>query len=82
MERNSDIPEQLAKAEMISMKKMDISKEIGRIFLVMHQVNLDSNLQDTPEEFWDDDLFEMLCNETIVYFDLTKCLQLMDVRHA
>jgi uncharacterized Rmd1/YagE family protein len=80
MERNSDIPEQLAKAGTIPMKKIDISKEIGRIFLVMHRLNLDSNLQDTPEEFWDDHLYETQYEDTLVYFDLSKRLQLINIR--
>jgi uncharacterized Rmd1/YagE family protein len=52
IERNSYIPEQMANTGKITMTKKELSKEIGQIFLVMHEINLDSNIQDTPEEFW------------------------------
>eukprot|EP00978_Attheya_sp_CCMP212_P013391 scaffold33693_cov49-Attheya_sp.AAC.6 len=51
IERNSYIPEQMANTGKITMTKKELSKEIGQIFLVMHEINLDSNIQDTPEEF-------------------------------
>jgi uncharacterized Rmd1/YagE family protein len=80
IERNSDVPEQLAKHGTIMMSKVSISKEIGNIFLVKHTVNLDSNLQDTPEEFWDDDRFEQTYVKTCEYFELSKRMNLVNNR--
>lgn len=80
IERNSDVPEQLAKHGTIMMSKVSISKEIGNIFLVKHTVNLDSNLQDTPEEFWDDDRFEPAYVKTCEYFELSKRMNLVNNR--
>jgi len=59
IERNSHVTELLAKTGTIPMHKEELSKEIGRIFLVMHMVNLDSDLQDTPEEFWEVRLYNI-----------------------
>lgn len=80
IERNSDVPEQLAKHGTIKMNKVSISKEIGKIFLVKHTVNLDSNLQDTPEEFWDDDRYEQTYVKTCEYFELSKRMNLVNNR--
>ena len=59
IDRNSHIPEELAKNGKIHMSRAEISKEVGRIFLVKHGINLDSSLSDTPEEFW-----EVRCSRT------------------
>eukprot|EP00550_Attheya_septentrionalis_P004040 CAMPEP_0198291070 /NCGR_PEP_ID=MMETSP1449-20131203/8723_1 /TAXON_ID=420275 /ORGANISM="Attheya septentrionalis, Strain CCMP2084" /LENGTH=362 /DNA_ID=CAMNT_0043989665 /DNA_START=67 /DNA_END=1155 /DNA_ORIENTATION=- len=80
IERNSDIPEQLAKTGTIHMSKIDISKEIGRIFLVKHGINLDSNLQDTPEEFWEDTMYDLHYTKTMSYFEIHKRMELINNR--
>lgn len=53
IERNANIPEELALKGKIDMSRDEIQKEVGRIFLVKHGINLDSSLIDTPEEFWE-----------------------------
>ena len=53
IERNSHIPEELAKTGHINLSRAEISKEIGRIYLVKHGIHLDNSLLDTPEEFWE-----------------------------
>jgi uncharacterized Rmd1/YagE family protein len=49
IERNSHIPEEMAKNGRIRMSRQEISKEVGRMFLVKHGINLDQSLIDTPE---------------------------------
>jgi uncharacterized Rmd1/YagE family protein len=80
IERNSHIPELLANTGTIPMTKMNISMEIGRIFLVKHGINLDSNLHDTPEEFWEDDRFEQTYIKTMEYFEIDKRMKLINAR--
>ena len=53
IERNSYIPEQLAKYGRIAMSSKEISREIGKIYLVKCGINLENNVLDTPEEFWE-----------------------------
>jgi len=80
IERNSHIPEELAKNGSIHMTREEISKEIGRIFLVKHGINLDNSLSDTPEEFWEDDRFEGVYGEAIRYFQINRRLELVNNR--
>ena len=80
IERNSHIPEELAKNGTIHMTREEISREIGRIFLVKHGINLDSALSDTPEEFWEDDRFEGVYDSAMKYFEIPKRLELVNNR--
>jgi uncharacterized Rmd1/YagE family protein len=80
IDRNSHIPEELAKNGKIEMSREEISKEVGRIFLVKHGINLDASLIDTPEEFWEDDRFEGVYARCIKYFEISKRLELVNNR--
>lgn len=80
IERNSHIPEELAKNGKIAMTREEISQEIGQIFLVKHGINLDSSLVDTPEEFWEDDQFESIYQQAMKYFEISKRLELVNNR--
>lgn len=80
IDRNSHIPEELATNGSIHMTREEISKEVGRIFLVKHGINLDSSLSDTPEEFWEDDRFEGVYESAMKYFEISKRLELVNNR--
>ena len=99
IERNSHIPLSLAKSGSIDMSREAIRKEIGRIFIVKHAINLDSDLEgkrflnfcvatyelmicrkDTPDEFWEDDRFEYIYQKMLMYFEITKRLNLVNNR--
>ena len=80
IERNSHIPEQLATNGHINMSRKEISKEIGRIFLVKSGINLENNILDTPEEFWEDDKFHSEYTKAMEYFDIDSQLQLVNTR--
>jgi len=62
IERNSHIPEELAKTGHINLSRAEISKEIGRIYLVKHGIHLDNSLLDTPEEFWEGTYMLFTCD--------------------
>jgi len=80
IERNSRIPEELARTGHIHLTRNEISKEIGRIFLVRQGINLENNIQDTPEELWEDDRFQEHYSKTMMYFDITQRLNLINSR--
>lgn len=80
IERNAHIPEDMARSGTINMGGVAIRKEIGRIFLVKHLINLDSDLQDTPDEFWEDDRFEYVYEKCLAYFEIQKRLGLVNNR--
>jgi uncharacterized Rmd1/YagE family protein len=80
IDRNSHIPEEMAKNGRIHMTREEIGKEVGKMFLVKHGINLDCSLIDTPEEFWEDDRFEATYESTLKYFEITKRLTLVNNR--
>lgn len=80
IERNSHIPEEMAKNGRLHMSRTDITKEVGRMFLVKHGINLDQSLMDTPEEFWEDDRFEGVYDWTLKYLQITKRHELVNNR--
>jgi uncharacterized Rmd1/YagE family protein len=80
IDRNSHIPEEMAKNGRIHMSREEIGKEVGKMFLVKHGINLDCSLIDTPEEFWEDDRFEATYESTLKYFEITKRLALVNNR--
>merc|ERR1711862_858891 len=80
IERNANIPEELASIGQVRMSDKQLSKEVGNLFLIKHGINLDHNLQDTPEEFWNDDRFQEPYDKTISYFEISKRLALINQR--
>lgn len=80
IERNSHIPEEMVKNGRIHMSMREMSREVGRLFLVKHGINLDQSLIDTPEEFWEDDRFEPFYDITLKYFEISKRLSLVNNR--
>lgn len=80
IDRNANLPEKLAKTGRIHMSDGELSKEIGSLFLIKHGINLDSILQDTPEELWDNDYFKASYDKTILYFEINKRLSLINQR--
>lgn len=47
------LPESLAKNGKISLSRREISKKMGRLFLVRNSINLHTDMLDTPDFFWD-----------------------------
>ncbi|CAB9509175.1 for meiotic nuclear division protein 1 homolog [Seminavis robusta] len=80
IERNSHLPEEMVQKGRVHMSTHDLTREIGRLFLVKHGINLDQSLIDTPEEFWEDDRFESTYDTTLKYFKITKRLDLVNER--
>ena len=53
VQRNSHIPEELAKSGELHLSRKEINVEIGRLYLLNNAINLETTMLDTPEEFWE-----------------------------
>ena len=53
VQRNSHIPEALAKTGQLHLSMKEINVEIGRLYLLNNAINLETTMLDTPEEFWE-----------------------------
>lgn len=66
---NKKIPIQLAKSGKINYTKKEISKKIGEIFLVSSKINLNYDLLDMPEFFWEYPRYEESYKKVFQYLD-------------
>lgn len=82
IERNSHIPEHMASAGELHLSRKQVNVEIGRLFLLNNAINLETNLLDVPEEFWEDDKFEPEYKESMKYLDVGNRIAIIDKRLA
>lgn len=59
------IVQQLAKKGVIPLSYKDVSKKLGQLFLIRNQINLESDLLDTPTFIWNNSNYEKLYQITI-----------------
>lgn len=78
IEENSIIPKNLAKYGKISLNKKQIAKKIGELFLVKSQINLQYDLLDTPEFFWEHPEYEKHYNSLSKYLDITSRVEVLN----
>eukprot|EP00985_Skeletonema_marinoi_P005698 scaffold2476_cov99-Skeletonema_marinoi.AAC.3 len=82
IERNSHIPEHMASAGELHMTRKQVNVEIGRLFLLNNAINLETNLLDVPEDFWEDDRFEPEYKQSMKYLDVDNRIAIIDKRLA
>ncbi|KAL7528618.1 hypothetical protein ACHAXR_002538, partial [Thalassiosira sp. AJA248-18] len=80
IQRNAHIPEDLAKHGQLHLNRREINVEIGRLYLLNNAINLETNMLDTPEEFWEDDRFHTEYDKSIKYLDVEKRINLLNSR--
>jgi len=67
-----ELPETLAKTGRISLSREEISTKIGELFSTRFYVNLYSDILDTPEFYWDHDVYEHTYKMTRNYLEIPK----------
>ncbi len=82
IDRNHQIPEQMAIHGELHMTRKQVNVEIGRLFLLNNAINLETNMLDVPEEFWEDDRFEPEYSQSMKYLDVYNRIAIVDKRLA
>jgi len=67
-----ELPETLAKTGRISLNREEISTKIGELFSTRFYVNLYSDILDTPEFYWDHDVYEHTYKMARNYLEIPK----------
>lgn len=80
IEKTKDIPENLARTGKIHLKKNDISKKIGELFVNRFYINMNTDILDTPEIFWDHDDFTDTYEYFRKYLDISKRVEILNHR--
>jgi uncharacterized Rmd1/YagE family protein len=62
------------------MNSTDINKRLGQLFTTRAEVNLHSDMLDTPDCFWDRDEYEHVYMRMRKYLELEKRLAVLNQR--
>lgn len=85
IDKTRHIPEQLATKGKIPLKKNEIRKKMGELFLERSSVNLHFDILDVPEFFWDhsdlEPLYAMIANHLDLETRVEVLNQRLDIVH-
>jgi len=74
------IPETMAATGEVQLDARDISKRIGGLLMLRCDVNLHTDILDTPEIFWDEEKFEPHYVACRGYWDIDKRVEILNQR--
>jgi uncharacterized Rmd1/YagE family protein len=80
IESTRHIPQILSENGKISMSRGAINKKIGQLFIMRINVNLVSNVLDTPEIFWSEPALEPTYNTIRGYLEISQRVELLNQR--
>ncbi len=82
IETVSHIPKSIAKTGKSRLKRKELSRIRGRLFLVDMDINLNYDLLDTPEFFWEYPEAECFYDKTVKYLDIKARIEILDKKLA
>ncbi|KAJ1310947.1 hypothetical protein OPQ81_009459 [Rhizoctonia solani] len=74
------LPKQLAESGELKLRRGEALKLTGRLFKLRRDVNLVSNVLDTPELFWSEASLKNLYDATREYFEIEPRVQVLNER--
>ncbi|CDS09036.1 hypothetical protein LRAMOSA10396 [Lichtheimia ramosa] len=74
------IPKVMAESGTFHMSRTAITKKIGQLFIMRINVNLVSNILDTPEIFWSEPTLEPLYSAIRGYLEISQRVELLNQR--
>lgn len=80
IQETKHVPQNLATTGSIQYSQSDISKLIGRLFIERNDVNLNSDMLDEPDFFWEDDEYQPLYKKMMKYMDVENRVQILNTR--
>lgn len=80
VELSSSLPKMMARFGEVKLRRDDVIKVVGRLFRLRVEVNLISNVLDTPEIFWSEPELEGLYNAIRGYLEISQRVKLLNNR--
>jgi len=80
VEKTQFLPLSLAREGKISLSRKETSQKMGELFLERNYINLNAEILDTPEFFWEHAQLEPVYRRTTHYLDVTKRVELLNRR--
>ncbi|KAJ1917564.1 sporulation protein rmd1 [Mycoemilia scoparia] len=74
------IPQRMAQSGLVEMSRKAITKKIGQLFITRVNVNLVSNILDTPEIFWSEPSLQPLYTAIREYLEIPQRVEIMNHR--
>lgn len=68
----ANVTSDLKNGRRIRISRASILQKTGELFALKHLINLDSELLETPDFYWDREALEQLFNKTSSYFSIPK----------
>ncbi|KAJ3098491.1 hypothetical protein HK100_005091 [Physocladia obscura] len=78
--RTTLLPKMMAKYGEVKLTHDDVMKVVGRLFRLRMDVNLVSNVLDTPEIFWSEPELQGLYNAIRTYLEISQRVKLLNKR--
>ncbi|CAI2165369.1 13409_t:CDS:10 [Funneliformis geosporum] len=82
IEATKHIPQTMAETGKVQMSRTAITKKIGQLFIMRINVNLVSNILDSPEIFWSEPSYEPLYTAIRGYLEISQRVELLNQRVA
>lgn len=60
--------------------KKEVVRKLGEIFSLRHRLNIDSDLLDTPDFYWEEEQLERLYSSTVAYFTISRRTRVLNER--
>jgi uncharacterized Rmd1/YagE family protein len=80
IENTRSIPETMAESGEVHLEHKDLSKQMGGLLMLRCEVNLHTDILDTPEIFWDEERFEPHYITCRSYLDVDKRVDILNQR--
>lgn len=80
IEDTKHIPQTMAETGKVNMARTSIAKKIGQLYIMKINVNLVSNILDTPEIFWSEPQLQPLYNTIRGYLEIPQRVELLNQR--
>ncbi|CAJ1413872.1 unnamed protein product [Effrenium voratum] len=74
------IPETLAETGEVKLEARELSKQMGELLMLRCDVNLHTDILDTPDIFWDEERFEKIYVACRSYLDIDKRVDILNQR--
>ena len=75
-----NLAEELAKNGYINLDHYTLNKKIGKLYLKKNEINLDTDILDIPDYFWNNDQYQSNFNTVAKYFEINKRTEVINHR--
>ncbi len=75
-----NLADELAKNGYIDLDHFTLNKKIGKLYLKKNEINLDTDILDIPDYFWNNDQYQTHFNTVAKYLEISKRTEVINHR--